>query len=194
MKTEFPITKRVRGFTLPEILVAVSVFILLVGGIVAANLFGLSMFRITATTLDVTDDTRKMMGKMVNEVQTCKSTKIGDVRAGLFVAVLDGQVQQGTGLLIYPGLNTNNFIIYFLNPADKTFRRTTSTPGSAVILADSITNTVVFSARDLSGNILTNNQHNRVIHLNLEFYHAKQFRQIADYYKFETSVTRRALE
>src|SRR5262245_48265713 len=125
--------KRAGAFTLPEVLVAISVFILLIGGIVSANLFGLSMFRIAANTLDVTDHARRMMGKMVNEVQSCKSTLIGIIRNGVFEAVLDGEVQQGTGLLIYPGVSTNNFIIYFLNPADKTFRRTTSAPGSAIV-------------------------------------------------------------
>ena len=63
---------------------------------------------------------------------------------------------------------------------------------SAIVLAEFITNAVVFSAQDHLGNLLTNNQKNHVIHLNLEFYQAKRALQIAQYYKLETSVTRRA--
>ncbi|MFO1515098.1 MAG: hypothetical protein U1F83_19700 [Verrucomicrobiota bacterium] len=108
--------------------------------------------------------------------------------------LLDGEKQQGTALLIRPTTNTANFIIYFVNPSDQTFRRTTSTPGSAMVLAESITNSLVFRAQDYRGNVLTNNQNNRVIHVNLEFYQPRRYMQVADYYKLETSVTRRALE
>jgi hypothetical protein len=131
---------------------------------------------------------------MTEEIRTCKSTWIGDVKNGEFLALLDGETQQGSGLLIYPTTNTANYIIYFVNPTDKTFRRTTSQSGSAAVVAESITNTVVFQAQDHLGNVLTNNQNNRVIHLNLEFYQPQRYLQVADYYKLETAVTRRALE
>ena len=97
-------------------------------------------------------------------------------------------------LLIQPTTNSANFIVYFVNPTDQTFRRATSTPGTAVVLAESITNSLVFQAQDFTGITLTNRQNNRVIHVTLEFYQPKRHRQIADYYKLETSVTRRTLE
>lgn len=184
----------VGGFTLPELLTAVTVFILLTGGILSAHIFGLSMFQITETKLIATEAARKAVGKMAEEIQTCKSTLVGNVTNGVFAALLDGQTQQGTGLLIYPTTNNASYIIYFVNPSDQTFRRTTSTPGTAAVLAESITNTVVFRGQDYLGNVLTNNQNNRVIHLDLEFYQPQLYMQGADYYKLETSVTRRALE
>jgi prepilin-type N-terminal cleavage/methylation domain-containing protein len=182
------------GFTLPEVLIASTVLLLLVSGIVFANLFGLSMFRITETKLNATNEARKTLGRMANEIRTCKSTWIGNVTNGVFVALLDGETQQGSGLLIYPTTNAANYIVYFVNPSDKTFRRTTSTPGNATALAGSITNSVIFRAQDYLGKVLTNNQNNRVIHLDLEFHQPKRQLQIADHYKLETSVTRRALE
>jgi prepilin-type N-terminal cleavage/methylation domain-containing protein len=177
------------GFTLPELLISIAVFSLLVIGIVFAHLYGLSMFRITETTLNATDDARKTIGKMTDEIRTCEDAWVGNVKNGFFVGRLDGEIQQGTSLLIS---NNASYVMYFVNPSDQTFRRTTSTPGSAIVIAESITNTVVFSVRDHLGNVLTNNQNNRVIHLDLEFYQAKRHRQDADYYKLETSVTRRA--
>jgi len=182
------------GFTLPEVLVAMTVFLLLIGGIVAAHLFGLSMFRITEMKLNATDEARKIIGRMTEEIRTCKSTWIGNVKNGEFVAVLDGERQVGSGLLIYPTTNTATYVIYFVNPADKTFRRTTSEPGTAIVVAESVTNTVVFRAQDYLGNVLTNNQNNRVINVNLEFFQPTRALQVADYYKLETAVTRRALE
>lgn len=182
------------GFTLPEVLIASTVLFFLVGGVVFANLYGLSMFRITETKLHATDDARQTIARMADEIRACKSTWIGNVRNGVFEALLDGETQQGSGLLIYPTTNTASYVIYFVNPSDQTFRRTTSTPGSASVVAETITNSVVFRAQDHLGNVLTNNQNNRVIHLNLEFYQSKRHLQIADYYKLETSVARRPLE
>lgn len=183
-----------QGFTLPELLVASTVFALILAGVVFAHLFGLSMFRVTETTLNATEDTRSAIGRMANEIRTCRTTLVGNVKAGAFEALLSGERQEGTALMIRPTTNTASFVIYFVNPSDQTFRRTTSTPGSAVILAESITNSLVFRAQDHRGTVLTNNQNNRVININLEFYQPKLHRQVADYYKLETSVTRRALE
>jgi uncharacterized protein (DUF2062 family) len=84
--------------------------------------------------------------------------------------------------------------MYFLNPSDQSFRRTTSAAGPTTVLAQHITNSVIFFAEDHLGNVLTNNQNNRVIHLMLEFFQPQRQGVVADYYKLETSVTRRVLE
>jgi prepilin-type N-terminal cleavage/methylation domain-containing protein len=182
-----------RGFTLPELLVAITIFSFVLLGVVFAHLFGLSMFRITENTLRVTDDTRKTLGRMANEIRSCKTAFIGNINAGSFVGMLDGEAQRGNAILIRPTTNTANHIVYFVNPSDQTLRRTTSTPGSAVILVESITNSLAFSAQNFRGTVLTNNQNSRVFHINLEFYQPRRFKQVADYYKLETSVTKRAL-
>ena len=188
----------VKGFTLPEILIAMTVFLLMVGGIIAANLFGLMMFQITETKLNATTWSRETTDKISSEVHACDTVLVGNVNStnGDFEGLLDGETQQGNGLLIYPTTNTNNFTIYFVNLPDETFRQTVVAPAgtNTVILADSVTNAMVFSVQDYSGNVLTNNQNNRVIHLTLEFYQPARFMQGADYYKLETSMTRRALQ
>jgi prepilin-type N-terminal cleavage/methylation domain-containing protein len=183
-----------QGFTLPEILIAMMVFLLMVGGIIAANLFGLRMFQVNQTKLNVTTWSRETVEEITTEVHACNSVWVGNITNGVFEGLLNGETQQGTGLLIYPTTNTTNYIIYFVNPSDQTFRRTTDQPGTAEVLADSVTNNVVFAAQDFSGNVLTNNQNNRVIHLTLEFYQPARFMLGADYYKLETSMTRRALQ
>ena len=181
-----------RGFTLPELLVAMSVFMLVIGGVVFAHIYGLSMFRITEIKLNATADARKTLGRITDEIRTSTSTSVGNVKNGVFDPLMDGETQQGTALLINPTTNSANYILYFINPSDTTFRRTTSTPGTAVILADSITNAVLFRAQDYTGQVLTNSQGDRVIHIDLEFYQPERARQPAEYYKLETAVTRHA--
>jgi hypothetical protein len=184
-----------QGFTLPETLVAATVFLFLIGGIILANLFGLKMFQIIQTKLNVATWSRQTTDKLMAEVRACNAVWVGNITSNsVFEALVDGETQQGTALLIYPTTNTTNYILYFVNPPDQTFRRTTDQAGTAEILAASVTNTIAFAAQDLSGNVLTNNQNNRVIHLTLEFYQPERFKLGADYYKLETSVTRRALQ
>ena len=182
------------AFTLPEMLIAITLFMLLVVGIISANLFGLRMYQIAENKLDASDRARKAVGKMTDEIRTCKSTWVGSVSNGVFVARLDGEIQTGGGLMICPGTNTANYIMYFLNPTDRSFRRTTSVPVTTSIVARNVTNSVVFCAEDHLGNVLSNNQNNRVIHVALEFYQKPRQGVAADYYKLETSVTRRVLE
>ncbi len=182
------------GFTLAEILIAMTVFLLMLAGIIAANLFGLRMFQVNTTKLNITTWSRQTVEKMTTEIHSCNSVSVGNITNGVFDGLLNGETQQGTALLVYPTTNTASYIIYFVNLSDQSFRRTTDQPGSAEILADSVTNTIAFTAQDFSGNVLTNNQNNRVIHLTLEFYQPARFLQGADYYKLETSMTRRALE
>jgi prepilin-type N-terminal cleavage/methylation domain-containing protein len=182
------------GFTLPEMLIALTIFMLMLGGIIFANLFGLKMFQMTETKLNVTAWSRQTIEKLTDEIHTCNSISILNIDTnGNSEGLLDGETQQGNALQIYPTTNTNSYIIYFINSSDQTFRRTTDQPGSAVILASSVTNTLAFSAQDLSGTVLTNNLNNRVIHLALEIYQPGWFMHGADYYKLETSIKQRVV-
>jgi prepilin-type N-terminal cleavage/methylation domain-containing protein len=180
-----------KGFTLPEILIAMTIFLIVVGAVVSANLFGLRMFQMTNTKLVVTQWSRQTANKMAGEVRGCNSVQVGNYTTNSdFEGFLPGETQQGNALQIYPTTDTNNYIMYFVNLADQTFQRTDH-PGNTVKLADSVTNTLPFSAQDFSGTVLTNNNNNQVIHLTLEFYQPARFMQDADYYKLETSVKQR---
>jgi len=186
-----------QGFTLPEILIATTVFLLMLAGVIAANLFGLKMFQITETKLNVATWSRQTVETMAGEVHTCNSVQVGNVTTnGVFAGLLNGEKQQGNGLLIYPSTNSSSFIIYFVNSTDTTFRKTVAAASSTntTILADSVTNFLAFTAQDYSGTPLTNNLNNRVIHLTLEFYQPARFMEKADYYRLETSLTRRSLQ
>src|ERR1017187_4798691 len=127
------------GFTMAEILIASTVFLLVVGGMLASNLFGLQMILLSQTKLQVTQWSRETVMQLRDEIHVCNNAQVGTVSNGIFVAFLDGETQQGNGLLINTTTNANSFTIYFVNTADQTFRRTTDQPGSAVILAGSVT-------------------------------------------------------
>jgi hypothetical protein len=186
-----------KGFTLPEIFIAVAVFMIMLAGVISANIFGLKMFQINQAKLTATDWSRRTFGKITDEVHSCNSTAILNVDTnGVVTGLIDGETQQGNGLQIFPTTNTDISTIYFLNLPDETFRRTELSQGSTntFILADSVTNPVIFTAQDISGHILTNTEDARMIHLVLEFYQPETFMQRPEYYRLETSMTRRALQ
>ena len=189
-----------QAFTLPEILIASTIFLLVVAGILSAHLFGLRMLAVNTTKLSATEWSRKTFGRMADEVRSCNSAYIGNITnigsTNFFQQMLDGELEQGNSLMI--NTTTNSFILYFLNSADQTLRRTTDQVSSAVILADSITNTAIFTAQDFAGNILTNLSGSAsskpVIHLTLEFYQPQHYLQDPDYYKLETSMLQRVTQ
>jgi type II secretory pathway pseudopilin PulG len=180
------------AFTLPELMVTVAILILLVGAMVSTNLFGLRMFQIEETKLNASDEAHKIVGVLMDEIHSCDSFQIGIVTNGTFTGLPLGAAQIGPALIVYPTTNTTNFIVYYVNAADQKFRRTTNARGSTKILAQSVTNvTDLFRAQDYQGNLLTNSQDNTVLHLKLEFYEATRYGVPPDYYKLETSATRR---
>jgi prepilin-type N-terminal cleavage/methylation domain-containing protein len=197
MKFELPFSRSCRGaarggFTLPELLIASTIMTLVVAGILAAHLFGLKMFQLTEAKLNATAGARKTIGKLTDEIRRCNGFMIGNVTTNDdFVGLLDGERQQGGGLLIQATTNASDDVFYFVNPSDETFRRSTRAPGTTSILAEAVTNALVFQEQDYSGNVQTNRRSNHVLHMKLEFYQSPRPLQPANYYKLETSVTKR---
>src|SRR3974390_1449252 len=142
------------AFTLTEMMVSVAIFILLVGGIVSANLFGLRMFQIEETKLNASDQARRIVGVLMDEIHSCETFQIGTFTNGTFTGLPLGAPQIGPALIVYPTTNITNYIMYFVNTGDQKFRRATSVPGSTRILARSVTNaTDLFRAQDYLGHL-----------------------------------------
>ena len=182
------------AFTLVEILVSMALFSLLLGGIVYGNVFGLKMCEITKSKLVRSAEARNAIGQLADEIRCGKTAWIGDVDAGgTFQGIINGQPQSGSALMICPTTNRANYIVYFRN-SDGTFRRVTSANTTPTAIAASVTNSVIFRAQDHRGNVLTNSQNNRVMHVKLEFFQARGLVPDAEYFRLETAVTRRAID
>jgi prepilin-type N-terminal cleavage/methylation domain-containing protein len=183
------------AFTLPEMMISLTLFLLLILGIVGANIFGLTWFQITQTKLMASDWARKSVGGMSDEIRNCSSTLIGNVSNGVFVATVAGEPLAGTSLMIYPSNNNSStYIVYFYNAADQSFRRTSMPSGTTTIVAQSVTNNLIFQMENCMGNVLSNSQNNYVIYCTLEFYQTAPQSPVPDFYKLETAVTPRSID
>jgi Prokaryotic N-terminal methylation motif len=185
-------TSRFQAFTLVEILIAMGVMSLLVIGLVSTNILGMITYQNAQNTLTATDGPRIALAKFTDDVRNAQSVLVGSLTNGVFAGVVSGESQTGSALMIYPTTNTTAYVIYYFNAPDQTFRRTTSAANSTQILAESVTNTIVFTAEDCLGNVLTNNLNNRVIHACLEVFIPKGNAPSAVSYKLEGSATQRA--
>ena len=194
--------KTARGqvaYTLVEIMVTAAIMMMVLAGIIETQYFGMQMYQITKAKLGASDQARAAISKLVDEIRSCKIVKVGAGSLGGFTQDPDGVLEIGGALQIYATTNTNNFIRYFFDPADKKLKRTTNGLGYALVIADSISNSIVFSEEDFAGNVVTN-QNNRVIGVMLQFYQISYPiinigpGGLFDFYQLHTRITRRVLE
>ncbi len=188
------------GFTLAEIMIVMAIFSLLILALVSSQLFGLRMYRISETKLTATDSGRKVLNRIRDEIRSGKRLEVGNGSGTSFTPVTGNAKQIGNALQIYPSTDTNNFVRYYLNPGDTALERITSSDTTPVVLANYITNQMLFQAENFQGNVLTNSQNNRVIRMVLEFYQweypiaTSGQGGLYDYYRLQTRITKRLIE
>jgi Tfp pilus assembly protein FimT len=188
-----------KAFTLTEMMITSSLATMVFAGMIMAHMVGWRMFQYSKSKLGGTDDARSAMSRLVEDIRTSKSVKIGTGTVSVFVERPVNAAQQGNAIQIYPTTSTNNYIRYFLN-SDSTLCRTTNGSSAKLVMANFITNQVVFTSENYQGVVLTNNENNRVIGLTMQFYQIQYpiikigSNEFYDFYQLRTKVTRRTLE
>lgn len=187
--------------TLPEIMVATAVFSLVAGGVMYISLAGLRMNQLARSKMGASDEARAAVGKMVSEIRGAGVVRIGNGSLTGFTEIPHGSAQSGNAIQIYATKGvTNQYVRYFWDLADRRLKRTENGAPAVLVVANSISNQMVFTSEDFAGNVLTNNFNNRVIGVSLQFYQL-QYPTVAigpgglyDFYQLRTKITRRALE
>lgn len=186
--------------TLPELMVTSAILSMVIAGAIMTHLVGANMYQMTKAKLGASDEARAAISKLVDEIRAAKVLKVGNGTLSEFTQSSANTPQMGNAIQIYLSTNTNSYIRYYWDAGDKRLKRTTNGAYSAYVVANAISNDLIFSAEDHLGNVITNPQNNRVIGMRLEFF------QIAypiinigpgglyDYYRLSTRITRRCLE
>jgi type II secretory pathway pseudopilin PulG len=188
------------AFTLTEVMVSSAVFLLLITGVIYSHIMGIRMYELTKAKLGASDMARNALSLMVTEVRCAKYLMVGSGSLTTFSNAPSGSLQQGSALQIYRGTNTNDFIRYYFDATDNKLRRTTNGATYKEVIAEFITNSIVFTSENYNGAVLTDNQNNRVIGLTLQFYQIQYPitiigpGQYYDFYQLRTKITRRVLE
>jgi Tfp pilus assembly protein PilW len=194
-----PAARSQAGLTLVETLMVAGLFGALVLGLVTSQVTGLQLFSSTAARLTASHSTRGALNFVRDEIRAAKTVEVGTGNRTSFVRAPQN-LQQGNAIQIYPTASTNQFLRLFVDSEGCTLSRVSSDNPSPVVIATSVTNQVVFFAEDFKGQLLTNNQDNRVIRMLLEFsqweFPSKGFGSGSkyDYFRLQTRITRRAIE
>lgn len=192
------------GFTLVDFLIASTLTMLVIGGIIFAQITGLKMYNLTKAKLGASDQSRGAMNLLVSEIRSAKIIRIGAMSGTpgslVFNPVTEGSNMVGTAIHINSTTNTNNYIRYYLDSADRKLKRTYNGAPSTDVVAEFITNNLVFSMENYRGTVLTESQNNKVIGIALQFFQV-QYPVVTvgaggyyDFYQLRTKVTRRVLE
>jgi Prokaryotic N-terminal methylation motif len=193
-----------QAFTFVEMMITVTLFMLMMGGVLYAYLFGIDMYQITKIKLGASDDARKSVIKLTDEIRSGLRIRVGSGSLTNFIEVGTNAPQIGNAIQIYPDTNVNNWIRYYYdtNKASKDFSklcRTEDGVNHSLVIAHYITNTVpIFSSEDSYGVPLTNNMNNRIISMTLQFYQIEYPivkigpGQYYDFYQLRTRITRRS--
>lgn len=186
------------AFSVTELMIAVGLFSLVVIGSILSHVTGLKLCTITQTKLKATFSARAALNRTREDIRSATLIYVGNGSATNFSIVSSNQPRQGNAIQIQPTLSTNVWVRYYLDTNDQTLKWVASSGGFEAI-ANNITNKVPFAAEDYAGNVLTNDQNNRVIRMTLEIYQwefaslNRNGSNSFDYYRVQTKVARRSL-
>ncbi|MEW6305708.1 MAG: hypothetical protein AB1705_19695 [Verrucomicrobiota bacterium] len=156
------------AFTLTQFMVAMSIFLFVIGGAISAHVFGLGMFGITQVKLAATDSARKTINLLGTDIRSAKDINIGTGSATSFTAVKPEVTQEGNALQIYPTTDTNVFVRYYVDSDKKLWRMPRGEAPALVV--GGIKDPKVFTFEDFAGNTLTNLQNNFVVGVSFDFF------------------------
>jgi Tfp pilus assembly protein PilV len=207
-----------RGLTFVEMIIALTIFTVVILATIAIQIYASRVYTLAATTLNVAQQARATMNNVRDKVREARLVYVGNYTWVTgnpnvdFNVVTNGTAQQGNALMIYPTTATNSFSLIYLSSGNSSGFSTltvndvavntnylvqlTYTNGTMELsnnIANFITNQVVFDAENFEGVILSTNQNNYLIHMRLCFAQSG-FPMSAigtNYYQINTMITRR---
>ncbi len=187
-----------RGFTIPEIMITMTITLMVLAVVITCHLLGLRMFEMTKAKLGASDDARRAINSMISEIRSAKIVRVGNGDLSSFTEIDLDTPKLGSAIQVHPTSDTNSWIRYYWDSADQKVKRATNGMTAPTVVASAVSNQMVFSAEDYAGRPLTNNAQDYVIGLNLQFYQL-QYPSVSigpgnyyDYYQLQTRITPRA--
>jgi prepilin-type N-terminal cleavage/methylation domain-containing protein len=161
--------RRPAGFTLTELMVSMTIFTLVIGGMIAGHVFGLKVFELTRSNLGAADSGQKLSSRLGADIRAAAAIKIGRGDERGFQELLPQEVQQGNAIQIYTSADTNEYLRYYVSEADRKLMLISADGSQKRMVAEGLSNAFIFSAEDSAGRVITNRQSGFVLGVNLQF-------------------------
>ena len=172
-----PIESRNRrsAFTLVEMLIVMATLVILIMGVIGANLWGLAMADREQIWLSASDDAAQALGKLVGDIRSGHFIYVGNGNLGGFTnCATTNTAQAGNAMKIYLTENSNSWVYYYYDTVSNNLCRTNYTGSNygdfKLVSANPITNdSAIFTETDYLGNVLTNQLATPLIKIYLSF-------------------------
>lgn len=145
-----------RGFTLPDYMVGLALTGIVFGLTLGSYVYGARMYQLASTRFEGIEETRPLMARMLHDVRSATTVQVGHGNATSFTPAGLGQLQQGSALQVYLSMNTNRFVRYYVDAADRTLKRVKHDSPEPAVLAEHVVSTSPFALEDIAGNVVTN--------------------------------------
>lgn len=198
-----PTKKSSQGFTLAELLVASTIFLIfIVGAMVAVQIYGLRVYNLASTKIKATANARETMNDIRDRIRSAYDVNVGIYTNSNFYNITNNQTQRGNAIQIFPLTNDVSTAVVFYSDVASSNNVLNMVVNSVVSQAvTNMTNFFCFQNEDYRGNVVSNNIGGRVITIIM------QFNQLAfaigyvngtranayDFYRLRSRITRRTI-
>lgn len=184
------------AFTLVDLMVSLGLFMLVMFVVIYAHLSGLKMYQLASAKLSASQDARRTINEITEDIRTAGNVRIGTGDETTFSQTAVHTLQQGNALRIFPDRDdTNTYVQYFRDASTDQFKRLSTDDESVSVIAEGVTNEIIFAAENYNGQVLTNYFNTRVIAMQLQFsQETSGAGQLRDFYQLRTKITRRSQE
>jgi hypothetical protein len=135
-----------RGFTLTELSIASTIFMLVVAGVITTNIFGLRMIEYTEPKQQAARRAQELINELSDDINTAWLVEVGNGTLDTFTPVQRGTPKTGNALKIVPdGEDPSYYVVYYKDPSSDEFLRDTTTAPEATVVAWGVTNNLVFT-------------------------------------------------
>jgi len=186
------------GFTLVEVMVAAGIFVIVVGSMVAVQIYGLRVYTLSASKVIATTNGRETLTDIRDRIRSCQLVYVGFYTNGTFSSISNGLSQIGNALEIFPSTNASpaSATFFYMDPSSNVVNIVTN--GVVSQEAQYMTNYYCFDAENYQQNIVSNYVNNPVIGITLLFAQWEfpggtiGSANAYDYFRLHTRVSRRA--
>ena len=165
-----------QAMTLPELMIAVSIFSMVVLALVYTQMFGMRYDQLVNSKSGASDNSRMGFDKLTLDVRSAKIWRVGTGSFTGFTPCANATAQQGNALQLSLNDNTNVFIRYWFDSSLGQLCRWHSTDAASTMIATNLLNTNIagkafFTAEDCAGAVVHTNVVQRyVVHAIMQFY------------------------
>lgn len=197
--------RRQDAFTLTELMVSMALFVIVSGGIIYSHINGLRFYEITRAKLGASESARISLGLLTSEIRGAQKVIIGTGSSSSFDPVTGGTNQQGNAIQVYRAdwhatTNSNSWVRYYRDTTTSFVMRKPGPSAAPQLVAEYVTNAVVFTATDHTGtNVLTENDNNAIIDVKMQFYQLRYpqitigTNQFFEFFQITSRIARRSI-